>query len=482
MSLPHQVKSPQSLKNSNTGKSYTDLKNLPNFKKLSKGDVCFLKAFYPKRSICRSGKNLGKLFSVARSTAQAKIDSWITKGLVEKENRYKTNKDGIQTKVAKANYHKVTKKGAKYLKKLLSFLFETLRDQDSEQRERIQKVFRRLHRYDKSYKNEPGEDLPTSSPLSFERKKVSVKDSSKIIPRLTKLPEILRSHVFSGSLRGKNLYPIDPEDKDSFKQCRKFRAIQKIFLHHGCHHQLDIAHRGTLLKLLTLREKDIKKLLRLMRRKVKKGWRLRSFWGFFMSEVRKLPDRRRFGDPWFKMLSKEYRDAADGKKNRVTEGVDSNIIAEGITKLEDKTGEKIPEKTIERMIYHGVQILKTSLDVACYRKGLEKGELPKENIPGKELSHSKGRPIFKQVKINTETKKPYTDEDSLAGKPFSFTNKIVGYEQVEKQQNSLPQGKPRHKKEMPKIRSWIGMVFYALSLGSCEAIQENFFKKREATT
>ena len=465
-------------KNSPSEKSYADLQHLPNFKKLSKGDDCFLRAFYPKRSICRSAQKLGTLFNVSRSNAQEKIDSWLTKGWIEKEHRYKKNKEGLETKVYKSNYYKVTKKGNKHLKETLEFLFETVKAKDSSAVDKIQKVFTCLHRYDKSYKNEPGESLQTSSSFSFEEKKVSLEKSSKISLISTPLLRISKKQLPKESLRGRNLYPLDLEDKDSFKKCHKFRAIQKMFKSYGYFQQLDIAHRGTLLILLTLRDKDIKKLLKLIRKKLSKGWKLRSFWGFFMSEVRKLPDKRRFGDPWFKMLSKEYRDAADGKKNRITEGADSNIIAEGITKLERETGEKAPEKTIERLLIHGIQKLKTSVDATCYRKGLEKGELPKEKALEDEPKPSpKGRPIFKQVKINTETKKPYTDEDFLADKPFSFTNKIVGYEQLEKQ----PQEKSKYKKELPKVRSWIGMVFYALSLGSCEAIQQSFFKKREAT-
>ena len=465
-------------KNSPSEKSYADLQHLPNFKKLSKGDKRFLQTFYPKRHICRSALKLGLMYKCSRACARETLDTWERKDWIEREHRYHTNKDGTKTKIRKSNYYHVSKKGEKHLKKLLEFLFEGYQKKNNTLA-RIQKVFSTRHlSITTVIKSEPGESLQTSSSFSFEKKKVFLEKSSKISLISTLLPRISKKQLPKESLRSKNLYPLDLEDKDSFKKCHKFRAIQKMFKSYGHFQQLDIAHRGTLLILLTLRDKDIKKLLKLIRKKLSKGWKLRSFWGFFMSEVRKLPDKRRFGDPWFKMLSKEYRDAADGKKNRITEGADSNIIAEGITKLERETGEKAPEKTIERLLIHGIQKLKTSVDATCYRKGLEKGELPKEKALEDEPKPSpKGRPIFKQVKINTETKKPYTDEDFLADKPFSFTNKIVGYEQLEKQ----PQEKSKYKKELPKVRSWIGMVFYALSLGSCEAIQQSFFKKREAT-
>lgn len=471
-------------KNSHSEKSYSNLQHLPNFKKLSKGDKRFLQTFYPKRHICRSTLRLGLMYKCSRASARETLETWERKTWIEREHRYHTNKDGTKTKIYKSNYYHVSKKGEKYLKKLLDFVFETVKNQKSNeftQAETISNIFYTRHlSITTVIKNEPGESLQTSRSFSFEEKKVSLEKSSKISLNLTKTLQTLRGQVFSGSLRSKNLYPLDPKDKDSFKKCHKFLTIQKLFKSYGYFQLLDIAHRGTLLILLTLKEKDIKKLLKLIRRKLTKGWKLRSFWGFFMSEVRKLPDKRRFGDPWFKMLSKEYRDAFDGKKNRLTDGVDTNIFIQGVNKLERETGEKVPEKTLERMLYNGIQKLKTAVDAICYRLDLGKGELPKEKALEEESKCTpKGRPIFKQVKINLETKKPYTDEDFLADKPFSFTSKIVGYEPINEQPKQVE--KPKSKKTFTKINSWIGMTFFSMKLGSAGAIHKAFFEKREAT-
>jgi hypothetical protein len=161
--------------------------------------------------------------------------------------------------------------------------------------------------------------------------------------------------------------------------------------------------------------------------------------------------------------------------------VDTSIVIEGITKLERETGEKASEKTLERLLYHGTQKLKTAVDAICYRLELGRGELPKEKALEEEPKLTpKGRPIFKQIKINTETKKTYTNEDFLADKPFSFTNKIVGYEPINEQPKQVE--KPKSKKTFTKINSWIGMTFFSMKLGSAGAIHKAFFEKREATT
>jgi len=106
-----------------------------------------------------------------------------------------------------------------------------------------------------------------------------------------------------------------------------------MFCRLGFKKLLDTAYRGTLLKLMTLSMEFIEKLLKMMRSKLKHKWKLRSFWGFFLSEVKKLPEKRRFAKPFFKMKAQECRDAVNGKKNRFSEGVDTSFIIQGIEKM-----------------------------------------------------------------------------------------------------------------------------------------------------
>ena len=122
--------------------------------------------------------------------------------------------------------------------------------------------------------------------------------------------------------------------------------------------------------------------------------------------------------------------------------------------------------------------------MVAYRLSLGKGELPQEqaSLAEDDTKKLKKRPIFKMIKINTQTKQPYSDEDFLAGAPFGMVNKIVGYEPIKGQvaQEQKPQEKKTQKKKT-KIRSWVGMVFFALKIGNPCAIQKAFFEKREAT-
>lgn len=295
--------------------------------------------------------------------------------------------------------------------------------------------------------------------------------------KLDKLANSILGKEKSTTLKKQKISLIDSRARDSFRETEKFRAIQEMFTTFGFKKFLNTAYRGTLLRLLTLPLEYIQKLLKLMKHKIKKGWKLQSFWGFFMSEVRKLPDKRRFADPWFKMLSKEYRDASDGKRNKLNQGVDSSVIVQGISKLERETGEKASEKVLEQFLYHGTQKFKSTIDAICYRMSLGIGDLPKEKAQEEDVEKPKSRPIFKQVKINLETKEPYTAEDFLAGKPFAMVSKIVGHEPIKE----MPKEKEPHSKKraLKKINSWIGMAFFALKLGNPSVIHKAFFEKRE---
>jgi hypothetical protein len=112
---------------------------------------------------------------------------------------------------------------------------------------------------------------------------------------------------------------------------------------------------------------------------------------------------------------------------------------------------------------------------------LGKGDLPQEQSPQEEPSQKPGkRPIFKMVKVNAKTKQPYGDDDFLSGAPFAMVRKIVGYEPI-KEQLQEQKYEPQPQKRQTKIRSWIGMVFFALKIGDPCAIQKAFFEKQEAT-
>lgn len=482
----------------------------------TKGDQRFTILFYGGY-LKASYKKIGDYFKISKHTAQnSMIEKWIAIGDITKVNNlYKPDlylpSKGRNCLVQGENYYVLTKQGKTRRKNLLDGAIKKCRKKthcvEESLLQEIDKVnylisFKEiltgaLNNLNKFRRREPG-GTPVPGQSSFERKFLN--SGRALEGRNFKLGGIAKEvcvdlHQILGigitktrgeSLNSKKISQTSHLAKESFKNTEKFRAIQKLFTKHKLSKMLDKAYRGTLLKLMTLSMEFIEKLLKLLRSKLKHKWKLRSFWGFFMSEVRKLPDRRRFSDPWFKMLSKEYRDASDGKKSRVNDGVDSSVIVQGISKMERETGEKVSEKTLERMLYHGNQKLKTAIDTIAYRMDLGKGDLPKEKSMREveEADKPKQRPIFKQVKINTETKQPYTDEDFIEDKPFAFTNKIIGYEPTsqQKQEDHIKRCKTSETKpqnQPTKIHSWIGMVFFALKIGNPCAIQKAFFEKRE---
>lgn len=454
------------------------LRRLPKWKTLTKSDQRFLKAFYPKRFCCQSFTQLSQLFGISsRKNTCKQMQNYVDRGWITKEKRYIKNRKTKQaTGVHLKNYYPITLKGKNHLKELLNELFDSQK----------QTTGVTLIRLSKLSKYKPGGSCGTPANFSPDRLKFSLLSGSKEVnsflrvARSLALEHYLPLFCFDKTKRKPLSYRMlsskDSEKPDSFKNGEYFREIQKIFNSYGFNEYLGTAYRGTLLKLLTYSLDRIEKLLALMRHKLSKKWRLRSFWAFFMKEIE---NERRFAAPWFKKLAGEYRDAADGKNNRITKGVDTNIVAQSIAKLERETGEKITETCLERMVATRTQKLKAVLDAICYRHSLGRGELPTENIPEEEVEVPQGRPIYKMVKVNSKTKKLYTEEDRVNGAPFGFANVITGYEPLSKES---PPSQTRKKKKVSRIRSWVGLSFYALKLPTVESINEAFFKKREAAT
>ena len=466
----------------------------------------FLITFY--RGYAKSSyKKLGESYGTSKYVAQDHINHWLKLDFIEKVNNlYKPDlylpSKGRNCLVQGENYYRITKAGKAYRKEILNSAIQKCREINSQGeikflnevnnvKQIIENAFKNLlapiltyPHYRLEEESQEGELRPSSLP-ALERKVLMFEGLTQ--GSHSPLSGIFRASIAktkSKTLKKRKISETSHIAKESFKNTDKFRAIQKIFHQFGFKKLLDKAYRGTLLKLMTLSMEFIEKLLKLMRSKLKHKWKLRSFWGFFLSEVKKLPEKRRFANPFFKMKAQECRAAVDGKNNRFSEGVDTSVIIQGITKMERETGEKVSERALERMLYHGTQKVKASVDAVRYRLSLGKGELPQEKAAQEnDTQQPKKRPIFKMVKVNAKTKQPYSDEEFLAGAPFGMVNKIVGYESIKEQasqEEKKPQGKQPQKKQT-KIRSWVGMVFFALDIGDPCAIQKAFFEKREAT-
>ena len=262
--------------------------------------------------------------------------------------------------------------------------------------------------------------------------------------------------------------PSESSISQDHPQEENFSEIRKSFEKYSFEKQLSRAYKGTLRILLEYPMERIEKILKLIRRKIQKGWKLREFWGFFLKQLKGPKKIRSF----FPHLAHPYLEASTGKYNSMTHGVDSNIIAESLGKLQ-KTGEIISEIKLARILSYGTQKVKIALEGICYRSYLGRGVLPKPKAEIKNLPKVKNRPIKDLVKINARTGEIYSVEDYKNKEEFSMKAIIVGYEEIES---------PRKEKKIPdkassvKIRSWIGLLIETLkTCQDCESIHRRYF-------
>ena len=256
----------------------------------------------------------------------------------------------------------------------------------------------------------------------------------------------------------------------------KLSGIRKSFKKYSFEGQFSRAYEGTLRMLLKHSMERIEKILKLMRRKIQKGWKLREFWGFFLKQLEGPKKVRSF----FPYLANAYLEASNGKYNVIIRGVDSSIIAESLGKLQ-QSGEVIPESKLARALSYGTQKVKAALEGICYRSYLGRGVLAVPNAEIKDHQKPKKRSIKKLVKINTRTGEIYNDEDYKNGEDFSMKAIIVGYEEAEppRIEKKIQQKAPK-----TKIRSWVGLLIDTLEkCKDCESIHRRFFfSKNEQCT
>ena len=262
--------------------------------------------------------------------------------------------------------------------------------------------------------------------------------------------------------------PSESSISQDHPQEEKFSEIRKSFEKYSFEKQLSRAYEGTLRILLEYPMDRIEKILKLIRRKIQKGWKLREFWGFFLKQLKGPRKVRSF----FPYLAHAYLEASSGKYNSMTCGVDSSIIAESLGKLQ-KSGEMIPESKLAFVLSYGTQKVKTALEGICYRSYLGRGVLPKPKAEIKNSQKAKKRPRKDLVKINAQTGEIYSEEDYKNGEEFSMTTIIVGYEELEP-----PRKEKKITEKVPsvKIRSWIGLLINTLeSCKDCESIHRRYF-------
>jgi len=249
---------------------------------------------------------------------------------------------------------------------------------------------------------------------------------------------------------------------------RKARIKQnihkKIFEEFGYAKQFEKATDISKLFWAKQPEPVIKKNLALAKKKQSKGYHIKNFEKFL---CRLIQDE---GSSFHAMKAKLFRSALDGNKTRLDDGVDSKDIIDKMTAFERSTGQKIDKKTLTRLMGYPTHLLKRALEGVEYRIN---GTLPKDKAP-EEKKDSK-KPIYetKWLTKKVEIYNPKTGKDEVRERKEKVC-KIIGHEE-----DPSPMGRKRTLRDVKAkpVRSWIGLLIYALKLGSIEAINEKFFKK-----
>ena len=208
----------------------------------------------------------------------------------------------------------------------------------------------------------------------------------------------------------------------------------------------------------------IEKSLKLTKQKTAKNFRYRSF-EKFLCHLLKTESKT-----FHSMRSQLLRSAVDGNKTRLDEGADTREIVEKMRQLEKETKQKISEKNLERFMIHPTHLLKRSLEAVEYRM---KGITPKDkNLKGETDTQKQKTPIFEMRLVNkkVEIYNPKTGKDEFREKKEKVPV-VVGY----KKTLSSIERKCRIKNP---VRSWVALLNYAIKLGSIEAVNEKFFKKK----
>ena len=262
--------------------------------------------------------------------------------------------------------------------------------------------------------------------------------------------------------------PSETFGSQDHSQERRFSEVREVFEKYSFEGELSRAYKGTLSLLLKHSIERIEKILKLMKRKIQKGWKLREFWGFFLKQLKEPEKIRSF----FPYLANAYLEAAGGKDNSIARGIDSRIIGESLGKLQ-RTGEVISESKLSRILSYGTQKVKIALEGICYRSYLGRGVIPEPKGEIKKQPKIERRPIKDLVKINSRTGEIYSDEDHKNGERFSMTTILVGYEELE---SPRKEEKDQEKGPSTKIRSWVGLLLDTLkTCQDCESIHRRFF-------
>ena len=421
---------------------------------------------------------------IFRQTLIPMINIWVSLGFVIKKRQYRYNRKGKKTKAFWRNYYVLTPLGKLFMEVIIHFAMYGVIPEGSEIPEL--KICGTVVKTPQNFMKRDWKDVLTKNTLtnrylqkyyhheyflSGRRKKSQGKCSFliEVIEKASKWFVLVKcSYNSDPPVKKKTLNFTNSKEKPLnqgylhpwFNKQKTFKN-DNLFKELGLEKEYDASDSRSKMFWAKQSPDQMKKVLKLFLRKHVKGQRIQSFERFISHLVKAE------GKNFFEFKAKEMRVAVDGNITQMALGVDSQAVAELIRELEKSTGEKVSDRTMARIIRQPTQKLRKALEGVKFRT------LGKSPAKTKNGNSEQRKSIYRQKLVMEKVKiyNPKTGKDEIR-EIKKRVKMIVGYETEKPQQEKTP-----IKKYVP-VKSWIGLLMFALKMDSIEEINEKFFKKQ----
>ena len=293
------------------------LEKQPGWQLLSKDEKFLLMLAWPDRHFCLSYEEIADTLNISLDAAKRLIKKWVEKKKLKKKKNY-LKRHGKQTGIHRRNHYTCTKQCKKEIAELVNSLFS-----DDE-------------------KTAPRKDSNKLEKLCQDK---SASSSDK--------------EVVEGSEKEYQKHLEEKLAKMEAEQEPLKPAVATIFELHGFKTHLSTLCPRFRKKLDETPLKRLVKVLKFIEKKVKNGFRIRSFWAFFRHALEnKL-------QCWLTKRADDYKKAI--KKEITIEGIDSQIVVEQIIKLQERTGTIASKNELRGLLGFGASHLSAFLKVVSFK-------------------------------------------------------------------------------------------------------------------
>jgi DNA-binding Lrp family transcriptional regulator len=332
------------------------------WKALPKKDQRIVQLFWPERHCLLSYEEIARLCRVSRMQAIRIMQEMIEAGIIEKEHEF-LERRGKKTKIHKRNYYVLTELGRKKLEELVREFFPEENGKMLPRKD-LTKV-----RKDCQDKNE----------LSTEKEKFEGTEKE--------YHEFLEKRFAEIVAEKESLNP----------------AVTTLFDAHGFKSHFSTLCPHFLKKLNEASLKQLVKALKLVEKKVKKGFRIRNFWAFFRYVLENKTNC------WLTKRANDYKQAIE-KKTKL-EGVDSQTVVEQIIKLQERTGQEAKGEELRGLLCFGASHLSALLKVVNFKLNIT----PVKNWIGYVFFLAK-KPIMELANVYKSEKRIQAEKEFATGK------------------------------------------------------------------